>query len=98
MDLAVLRHIAALAELSLSPEEEERFAAEVGRIVAYVDELASVDTADVPPTSAMVGRQAPRSGDHWRPDEAVPGLSHDEALGQAPRPEHGGFAVPGFIE
>lgn len=98
MDLAALRHVAALAELSLSPEEEARFAADVGRIVAYVDELASVDTEDVPPTTGMIVRRAARSGDNWRPDRAVPGLSHEEALDQAPRPEHGGFAVPGFIE
>jgi aspartyl-tRNA(Asn)/glutamyl-tRNA(Gln) amidotransferase subunit C len=94
MDRAQIRHVAELAELELTDEEEERLAAEIGRIVAYVAELSAIDTDDVPPTAnVMKGDESP-----LRPDEPMPGLSHDEALAGAPRAAHGGFVVPTFVE
>lgn len=102
MDLAGIRHVAELAELSLTEEEEKRMATEVGRILAYVAELDAVDTEGVPPTAHLSGHvsghEPARSGDGWRPDEPLPCLTHDEALAAAPRVEQGGFAVPGFVE
>jgi aspartyl-tRNA(Asn)/glutamyl-tRNA(Gln) amidotransferase subunit C len=96
MDRAQVRHVAELAELSLTEEEEARLAEEMGRILAYVAELEAIDTADVPPT-AHVGDAALRA-DALRPDEVRPGISHEDALGGAPEVEHGGFAVPSFLE
>lgn len=98
LDLARLRHIAELGELSLSPEEEPRLLAEIGRIVAYVAELQGVDTTDVPPTAHVAGVEPSRSGDGWRDDVVRPGLAHDDALAGAPRADRDGFAVPGFVE
>jgi aspartyl-tRNA(Asn)/glutamyl-tRNA(Gln) amidotransferase subunit C len=98
LDLARLRHIAELAELSLSAEEEARLAGEIGRIVAYVAELDAVDTTDVPPTAHVAGIEPTRSEDGWREDVVKPGLAHDDALAAAPHAEHGGFAVPSFVE
>lgn len=102
MDKAQIRHVAELAELSLSEEEEQRLTGEVGRILAYVAELDAIDTTDVPPTS-LVDEEARgtgplRSGDGWRKDEVIPGVSHEDALAQAPQAEHDGFGVPGFVE
>jgi aspartyl-tRNA(Asn)/glutamyl-tRNA(Gln) amidotransferase subunit C len=98
LDLDQIRHIAVLAELSLSDDEERRLAAEVGRIVAYVAELDAIDTTDVPPTAHVAGIEPTRSGDGWRDDVVKPGLSHEDALAAAPDAEHDGFAVPGFVE
>jgi aspartyl-tRNA(Asn)/glutamyl-tRNA(Gln) amidotransferase subunit C len=98
LDLERIRHIATLAELSLTEEEERRLAGEIGRIVAYVAELEAIDTTDVPPTAHVAGIEPTRSEDGWREDVVVPGLSHDDALRGAPHAEHGGFAVPGFVE
>lgn len=98
LDLARLRHMAELAELSLSEEEESRFAGEVGRILAYVAELDAVDTTEVSPTAHVAGIEPTRSEDGWREDVAVPGLSHEDALAAAPHAEHGGFAVPSFVD
>jgi aspartyl-tRNA(Asn)/glutamyl-tRNA(Gln) amidotransferase subunit C len=94
MDRAQIRHVAELAELSLTDEEEEKMAQEIGRIVDYVTELGAIDTADVPPTAHLSGM----GSTVFRPDEPAPSLSHDEALEQAPQTEHGGFAVPTFVE
>ncbi len=100
MDLESIRHVATLAELSLSEEEEKRMAEEVGRILAYVKELEALDTTDLPPTAPVVpaGFAAPKSLDGWRDDATLPGLTHEEALANAPRVEHDGFAVPSFVE
>jgi aspartyl-tRNA(Asn)/glutamyl-tRNA(Gln) amidotransferase subunit C len=92
-DRSTVEHTAKLACLSLSDEEAERFTKELAAIVAYVDELDSLDTKDVPPTSHVSNVAPP-----LRPDVVVPGLTHEEALGQAPRKDHGGFAVPAFVE
>jgi aspartyl-tRNA(Asn)/glutamyl-tRNA(Gln) amidotransferase subunit C len=93
MDRAQIRHVAELAELELTEDEEERLAAEIGRVVAYVSELDAIDTTNVPPTAHVMTETAP-----LRPDEPQPGLAHDEALAGAPRAAHGGFEVPTFVE
>jgi aspartyl-tRNA(Asn)/glutamyl-tRNA(Gln) amidotransferase subunit C len=93
IDRRTIDHVARLACLSLTDAEADRLTKDVARIVAYVEELASVDTADVPPTSHVQLDRLPLRG-----DEVKPGLSHDAALAQAPRAEHGGFAVPTFVE
>lgn len=98
LDLERLRHLAELAELSLSAEEEPRLASEIGRIVAYVAELDAIDTSGVPPTAHVAGIEPVRSGEGWREDVAQPGLSHEDALAGAPHAEHDGFAVPTFVE
>jgi aspartyl-tRNA(Asn)/glutamyl-tRNA(Gln) amidotransferase subunit C len=98
MDVAQVRHVAELAELSLTEEEEKRLAVEIGRIVAYMKELERVDTTDVPPTAHALGIVPRRAEEGWRPDEPVLGLSHEDALAGAPRAEHEGFAVPTFVE
>ena len=93
IDRAVILHVAKLASLSLSDEELERFAGELSRILEYFEQIDQLDTRDVPPTAHVQLDRAP-----WRNDESVPGLSHEDALAQAPRVEEGGFAVPTFVE
>jgi aspartyl-tRNA(Asn)/glutamyl-tRNA(Gln) amidotransferase subunit C len=93
MDRAQIRHVAQLAELTLSEDEETRLAEEIGRIVAYVAELDAIDTADVPPTAHVTAEKGV-----LRSDEPRPGLSHEDALAGAPRAAHGGFSVPTFVE
>ena len=93
MDVSQVRHVAALAELSLTEDEEKRLASEMTRILDYVAELEAVDTTGVPPMTHVSGA-LPR----LRPDEVREGLSHEDALAAAPRTEHGGFVVPTFVE
>jgi aspartyl-tRNA(Asn)/glutamyl-tRNA(Gln) amidotransferase subunit C len=93
VDRALVLHVAKLAALSLDEGEADRFAAELASIVGYIEQIGSLDTADVPPTAHVQIDRAP-----WRADEPGPCLSHEEALAQAPRSELGGFAVPTFVE
>jgi aspartyl-tRNA(Asn)/glutamyl-tRNA(Gln) amidotransferase subunit C len=93
IDRAVVLHVAELASLSLSDQEADRFAADLASIVGYVEQLDQLDTRAIPPTAHVQLDHAP-----LRADEPRAGLSHDEAVAQAPRVEHGGFAVPAFVE
>jgi aspartyl-tRNA(Asn)/glutamyl-tRNA(Gln) amidotransferase subunit C len=93
IDRELVLHVAKLASLSLSDAEVDRFAVELARIVAHVEQLDALDTRDVPATTQVELDQAA-----WREDEVQPGLSHEEALSQAPRVDADGFAVPAFVE
>lgn len=93
IDQSLVLHVAKLASLSLADGEVDRFAHELKRIVAYVEQLDALDTSDVPPTAHVRLDRAP-----WRVDEPRPCLAHEEALAQAPAVEADGFAVPPFVE
>lgn len=93
LERSTVLHIASLSALSLSDEETAKMTAEIGAVLRYVEELSTVDTTGVPPT-----RQVTLGPTAWRADNVEPGLSHEEALSQAPRAAHEGFAVPGFVE
>jgi aspartyl-tRNA(Asn)/glutamyl-tRNA(Gln) amidotransferase subunit C len=93
VDRPLVLHMAKLASLSLSDAEADRFAAELAHIVGYIGQLDELDTRDVPPTAHVHLDRTP-----WRDDEPRPGLSHEDALAQAPQVEQGGYAVPTFLE
>jgi aspartyl-tRNA(Asn)/glutamyl-tRNA(Gln) amidotransferase subunit C len=88
-----VQHVAKLASLTLTDAEAERLGRELETIVAYVAQLGELDTTDVPPTAHVQLDRLP-----LREDVAVPCLSHQDALAQAPAVEAGGFAVPTFVE
>ena len=90
---ADVRKVAKLARLELEPDEVRQMTVELSAIVGYVQNLSELDTTNVPPTSqVLVERLA------LREDEPRPSLPHDEALAEAPRTAHDGFAVPGFVD
>jgi aspartyl-tRNA(Asn)/glutamyl-tRNA(Gln) amidotransferase subunit C len=89
-DRAQIDHLAKLAALSLSDGEAERLAHDLGAIVAYVEQLASVDTGGLAAPTVVAATA-------WREDVVVPGLSHEDALRGAPGATEAGFAVPGFV-
>jgi aspartyl-tRNA(Asn)/glutamyl-tRNA(Gln) amidotransferase subunit C len=93
IDGALVRHVARLSSLSLSDDEAARFTGELAKIVGYVAQLDALDTSGVPPTAHVQLDRMP-----LRADEPRPGLTHEEALAQAPRVEGEGFAVPAFVD
>ena len=93
IDREVVLHVAKLASLSLAEAEVDRFTGELARIVGHVEQLEALDTRDIPPTAHVQVERIP-----LRRDEVTPGLTHDEALAQAPQVEADGFAVPAFLE
>ena len=88
-----LSHLATLAALEITDDEAAPLEAELAAIVGYVEQLGAVPTEGVPPMTTVT------QGDRiaLRVDEARDGLSHDDALANAPSAEGGGFAVPMFL-
>jgi aspartyl-tRNA(Asn)/glutamyl-tRNA(Gln) amidotransferase subunit C len=85
--------LAALAQLSLDEGEAERFAAQLGPILDYLEQLQAVDTTGVPehlPPS--------REGSALRDDVAGPVLSRESALASAPAVRDHQVMVPKFKE
>ncbi|HTO95720.1 MAG TPA: Asp-tRNA(Asn)/Glu-tRNA(Gln) amidotransferase subunit GatC [Myxococcales bacterium] len=95
IDRAQVRHVARLARLALSPEEEERFAAQLGHVLEYIERLQAVDVSGVEPLG-FAGDAAARAP--LREDEPRPGLAREQALAQAPRQDGQAFVVPRIIE
>ncbi len=93
LDLETVRNVAALARLDLTAEETERFARQLGDVLAYAERLQQIDTQDVPPTPYVL----PLSN-VIREDEPAPGLSTEEALANAPDRQGGFFRVRAFFD
>jgi len=81
-------HIAKLASLPLTKEEEELFSKQLSSTLSYVQQLGEVDTKNVEPTAQVTGLM-----NVFREDSIVPGLSQEEALKNAPGQHNGFFKV-----
>lgn len=88
-----VRYVARLARLELTEEEATLFQAQLGQILAYVDQLKQLDVTGIEPTAHAVPRV-----NVMRPDEPRPGLSQQEALANAPAQANGLFLVPKIVE
>ena len=73
-----LARVAQLARVALRPDEQQLFAQQLARVLAYAEQVQDVDTAGVPPTSHPTGASSP-----FRDDAVRPSLPRDEALAQA---------------
>ena len=83
-------HVARLARLELTPEEVERFSAELSKVVEWIELIGELgDLADVPPTSHVIDVE-----NALRADEPRPSIPVETALASAPDAAQGGFRVP----
>lgn len=88
-----VRHIADLARLQLTPEEERRYAGQLSSILEYAARLLEVDTTQIPPTATVLPLRAP-----LRPDIPRPCPPREKILSNAPESEAGMFRVPPVLE
>jgi aspartyl-tRNA(Asn)/glutamyl-tRNA(Gln) amidotransferase subunit C len=93
--LEEVRHVARLAHLALTAEEEERYRAQLSSILEYVEQLKTLDTSQVEP---LTHAASPNPGGALREDRAAPSLSVDDVLHGAPERSGDSFAVPKIIE
>ncbi|GIX22240.1 MAG: hypothetical protein KatS3mg121_1023 [Gammaproteobacteria bacterium] len=93
MDPKTVEHVARLARIALAEEERAALAAELGRILAFVEQMNAVDTSGVEPMA--------------HPHDAVQRLREDVVtetdqrerfLALAPLAEDGLYLVPKVIE
>jgi aspartyl-tRNA(Asn)/glutamyl-tRNA(Gln) amidotransferase subunit C len=93
VDTITVRHIAKLARIAVSDAEVTALAPELSNILGWIEQLGEVDVAGVEPMTAVIPNQL-----RLRGDVVTEGEIRDEILANAPRPEHGFFAVPKVIE
>lgn len=85
-------HVASLARLEMDPESIDKFAAQIGQILEYVDTLNQVDTRAVAPTTHAISLT-----NAFRDDVVIPSMEREAALSNAPEKEDGSFQVPRVI-
>jgi aspartyl-tRNA(Asn)/glutamyl-tRNA(Gln) amidotransferase subunit C len=84
--------VALLARLQLSDAELATMTDQLAQIVAYVDQLAEVNTEGVEPMAhAMELRNV------FKADQIQPSLPRDEALANAPHHDDRGYLVPAVL-
>lgn len=88
-----VRHVASLARLALTPEEEQRYQHQLSAILEAMEQLRALDTEAVEPTS-----HATLAAGLLREDEVRPTLSAEQALANAPARAGDHFAVPKILE
>lgn len=88
-----VEHVAKLARLSFDEEEKEKFADQLGKIIAYVDQLNELDTTDVEPMAQAVPKT-----NVMRDDVVVDTKNLDDIIKNAPAEEDGYFRVPRITE
>lgn len=86
-------HVARLARLALDETEQERFAVQLGQILAYAEKIRELDLEGVEPTAHVLGLT-----NVTRRDEVRPSLDRDEVLRNGPEVENGYFRVPRVVE
>ncbi|ULO08290.1 Asp-tRNA(Asn)/Glu-tRNA(Gln) amidotransferase subunit GatC [Paenibacillus sp. 19GGS1-52] len=88
-----VQHVAKLARLQLSPEEEATFTEQMNAILQYAEKLNELDTDNVKPTTQVL-----QVSNVMRDDVVKESLSQEDALLNAPEHEDGHFKVPAVLE
>ncbi len=88
-----VKHVAHLARLALTPDEEMKLSAQLRPVLGYIEKLRELDVTSIEPTAHAVPLF-----NVTRADEIRPSLPHDEALRNAPRQAGGLFIVPKIVE
>jgi aspartyl-tRNA(Asn)/glutamyl-tRNA(Gln) amidotransferase subunit C len=89
---ADVEHVARLARLALSDAEIDELTPQLAGILAHAARIASLDTADVPPTAHPVPLV-----NVLRADEPRPSLDRAEVLACAPEARDERFLVPRIL-
>jgi aspartyl-tRNA(Asn)/glutamyl-tRNA(Gln) amidotransferase subunit C len=93
IDAAAVTKIARLASIEITDAEKEHFVRELSGILKWIEQLAEVNTDNVPQLSSVSETTLPR-----RKDEVTDGHCRDAVLANAPASEYGCFVVPKVIE
>ena len=88
-----IRHVATLARLELNNDELNHLSHDLDRIVAYVEQLAEIDTTGIEPVANIAGLE-----NITRVDEIGPMLDRSDVLRCAPQSNDCAFLVPKAVE
>jgi aspartyl-tRNA(Asn)/glutamyl-tRNA(Gln) amidotransferase subunit C len=87
-----IEKVALLARLRLTHEEAETMAGELGKVIAFVDQLAEANTEAVEPMAHAIELR-----NVFRKDQVAASLTREEALANAPHHDDRGYLVPAVL-
>ncbi|MGX7951839.1 Asp-tRNA(Asn)/Glu-tRNA(Gln) amidotransferase subunit GatC [Tsuneonella sp. HG249] len=90
--------VGSLARIKLDDAALDHMVPELNNILAWVEQLAEVDTSGVEPMTAVIPNTLRLRDDVVDADPLTGGGIRDKVLANAPAAEHGFFGVPKVIE
>lgn len=90
---ADVQHVASLARLALSDEEEERFQHQLRAVFEHFAKLSDLDTEQISPTAQVIPLK-----NVMRPDTVASSLTDEEVLANAPDREDDQFRVRAILD
>ena len=93
IDAATVKKVAHLARIRVPAARHEALAQELSGILAWIEQLAEVDTDGVEPMTSVVDAKLP-----LRADAVTDGGYPDRILANAPKAANGFFVVPKVLE
>jgi aspartyl-tRNA(Asn)/glutamyl-tRNA(Gln) amidotransferase subunit C len=88
-----VHYVADLARLALTPQEEQKFGAQLGQVLGYIEKLRELDVSQVEPTAHAVPMV-----NVTRTDAVAASMSNEDAMRNAPAKANGLFLVPKIVE
>lgn len=92
LSIQEVQHLALLARLNLSEEEQEKYAEQLGSILQYAEKLKELDTEEVEPLDHILP-----VFNVFREDQVTPSPDREKILANAPLVEEGQYKVPKII-
>ncbi len=86
-------YVAKLARIELTPEEREKYSAQLVQILNYFEKLSAIDVSDVEPSA-----HAHAMFNVWRQDIATEPMSPQDALLNAPKQRENQIVVPKVVD
>jgi aspartyl-tRNA(Asn)/glutamyl-tRNA(Gln) amidotransferase subunit C len=93
VDTQTVRRIAHLARIAVADDEIPHLQAELNAILAFVEQLAAVDVANIEPMTSVTPMAMKK-----RPDIVTDGEIAEQILRNAPETQDGFFLVPKVVE
>ncbi|HDQ72144.1 MAG TPA: Asp-tRNA(Asn)/Glu-tRNA(Gln) amidotransferase subunit GatC [Chloroflexi bacterium] len=90
-----VQHIASLARLDLSLDEQRLYGEQLSAILEHFEKLQALDTEEIPPTATVLPLRSVMRDDVARPVEEN---ARQDILANAPDAEDGCFQVPAVLE
>lgn len=91
--LSSLRHLAKLARIELTSDEEQLYLPQLEAVLEFMEVLNKVDTSAVDPSYQVTGLK-----NILRRDEVFPSLDQNSALSTASKKTEGYIIVPNTIK
>lgn len=88
-----VQHVANLARLNLTEEEQQEMQKDLESIISFADKLNELNIEEIKPTAHVIPIQ-----NVFRKDEVRPSLERDQLLANAPSKQDGCFYVPKIME